>query len=277
MKTNRNRTLLDEAATRGDSIADFAGHRVRWTWLAAAVSACALMAPATASTVLFTTQDDFAQWTAGSPSDLSVTAVSSPDWDGLTTNGIGDIGAAGAAGLTGSLTVNTLSTGTFDSFGSPGESGNTAFLNALTSATTVELWYTPPAPVSGSYFNLPIYLNYSDHFTIIAPASVVDSGSGYNIATYNFATAAGQIAAQQSGNGIGYFELGVFVNSDYVNSTFSVDHITTDAAPEPSSAAMLIMGGIAVMMLSRQRNGGIPAVTVTPGPDGIGNSKSPRP
>lgn len=231
------------------SSANFAASRGRSKWLATTM-ACALSVPATASTVLFTTIDDFADWT-GDPAFLSVTPGTSPDLDGFLTNGIAHPTAPRMEGNGGSLTVDTLAAGNFDAFHSAGLSGNAAFLDAVSSASEIELWYTPPTtPTAGNYFVLPIYLNYNDHFTIINPEMVEDSGFGYLVATYNFTMAAGEIAAQRVGNGINYFEFGMFTNSNFENSTFSVDHIV--AVPEPATAVFTVLGLGALALLRRR-------------------------
>ncbi|HEX4055836.1 MAG TPA: PEP-CTERM sorting domain-containing protein [Tepidisphaeraceae bacterium] len=146
---------------------------------------------------LFTTADDWSQWSnnGDSTNSESAVAVSSPDADGVSTpNAVGspDAGAtpAAATGFTnadagpgnasangpGALSVS-LNSGTYDyvysqSFTVGGSDPNaTAFFTDLQNgqtayggAGTLKLTYTVPTPqAGGTYFNLGIVFNYGDY------------------------------------------------------------------------------------------------------------------
>ena len=214
--------------------------------------AATVMAPASASAqILFTTQDDFNGWSSGG--NPVITPVTTPDFDGVTINGLGNAsdgpGASDTAGsLGGSLTSQTY----YASFFSPNQSGNAAFVTALESASTITLDY------SGTLYSAPqMIINWSGGYDGVNVTSVTpESGPGgsYDLVTYNFAAEAASIQAYQASNPIYYLNLG-FITGGVSGATFNLDAITADpaAAPEPSTTAMLALGGLGLIMLLRRR------------------------
>lgn len=145
---------------------------------------------------LFTTADDWSQWSnnGDSTNSESAVAVSTPDADGVTTNGVGspDAGSTpnaatgfvnldagpgkASANGPGALSV-TMSSGTYDyvysqsyTVGGSDTNANAVF-NALEDgqtsyggAGTMKLTYTVPTPqAGGTYFDLGIVFNYGDY------------------------------------------------------------------------------------------------------------------
>lgn len=90
--------------------------------------AFALPLAANAQTSLFTTYDDFSQWSANGGSTVSADNTWSAD--ASTNNGLGNTTAPGAAGTSGSMLIQWASgVGGFnDIANAPSEGGNAAFL-----------------------------------------------------------------------------------------------------------------------------------------------------
>src|SRR5262245_48194840 len=77
------------------------------------------------STVLFTTQEDWAQWV--NSGSMTTTGVNTGSIDSSTTNGVGNTASPGGAGTNGSMQT-VWGSGSYNFFFGPGEQGNQAFL-----------------------------------------------------------------------------------------------------------------------------------------------------
>src|ERR1700690_3374788 len=139
--------------------------------------------PANAQTSLFTTFNDFSQWTG-----TGVTADNSFSTDLSTVNGLGNSTAAGASGTSGSLSISIASTG-FNTIaaGNPG-GGNAGFLsaidpgssgnNAVTASGNIYLTYSVPIITGGTYFQLGFNLQYAadGYYQTFFTSTVTDLG-----------------------------------------------------------------------------------------------------
>jgi autotransporter-associated beta strand protein len=126
---------------------------------------------------LFTTQQDFTGWSVAGPT-TTIGPSGVWDFDGSTTNGVGNNTAAGGVGTAGSLAINTGSNALgYSSLGnSPNLIGNTAAMQAIdpgysaatpnvlvTASNTMTITYTAPqwANPADVYFELGVNTNYS--------------------------------------------------------------------------------------------------------------------
>jgi hypothetical protein len=208
---------------------------------------------ARAGTVLFTTQEDWAQWVNGPPSSMTTTGVNTTSLDSSTTNGAGNNASPGGAGTNGSMQT-VWNSGSYNFFSGPGEQGNQSFMSAIdpgavagvstvaySGVLTVD--YTKPPAGTGNYFQLGLLLNYSDNFGQFF-GTEVDNGNGTFTATIPYTINA--VAT------LGYFQPGLIYNSNYnTNTPFTVDNIT--AVPEPASFSLIALGGLAALAASISR------------------------
>jgi hypothetical protein len=187
-------------------------------------------ATASAATVLFTTQEDFAEWTGNNPGAESAAG----DTDALAINGLGNPSAAGGAGTAGGLTISIA--GGFNQTYSPGEQGNAAFVALMrelsdTPGSTISLDYVGPTGVT-SYFQPLLHFNYDGFWGGIAPASTLDNGS--------FQTALYDISSLTIPATLTYFQVGLTSNNgaEEAGKTFTIDNMRV--VPEPASAMALV-------------------------------------
>ena len=226
----------------------------------------------TITTVLFSTQQDFAGWTgvsntAGTPpvtTTVSTVAVVSAPSEGGTTNGIGDPtpGSGGQLGTAGALQI-TLPNGV-DSYYqsatfSQDLSSNTAVINALDSGGTITLDFIHPTVGTGYYFSTPaLVLNYPNNFQALdGTASTTPDANGFYTDTMSLAGVPNIAAAEAASiakNGYGYLSLGIIYNANVpAGSVATISNIAVTTTPEPASLAMLGVGGAALLLVGRRR------------------------
>lgn len=213
---------------------------------------------------LFTTYDDFSQWSLSG----GTTITPDPTWsaDNNAVNGLGNLSNAGGAGTSGSLSIQYgPTTGNFNSIASaPGEGGNSIFLSAIdpgssgnnsaTWAGNIYLDYSLPDNEGGTYFQLGVLLQYSadGYYQQFFPAgSDTDLGfqdsNGEEVfqATIPYTITAGQF------NGFGF---SVMYSSNYQPLfPFHVDDIQVQAAPEPTTFALMGLGLAGAALVRRAR------------------------
>jgi hypothetical protein len=204
-------------------------------------------------TVLFTTQEDWAQWNSTPPTSMTTTGVNTISLDSSTINGVGNNASPGGAGTSGSMQT-VWGAGSYNFFYGPGEQSNQAFMSAIdpgavagvsaaaySGILTVD--YTKPPPGTGNYFALGLVLNYSSNFGQFF-GTETDNGNGTFTATIPYTINA--VAA------LGYFQPGLIYNSNYdTNTPFTVDNIT--AVPEPASLALGVLGATAMIWCGRRK------------------------
>lgn len=210
---------------------------------------------------LFTTVNDFNQWSVGGGTGGGSTLY---DSDGSATNGLGNTTAAGGAGTAGSLSVtlsNPSNTYQFPAF-SAGEQGNQAFLSTLDPGAvagtslaaysgTLDMTYTTPTNNGGSYYEIGVVLNYDGNFGQFFQSSAVNEtidGQPTTVATIPYTISATSLS---------YFQLGIIFNSNYAPTTpFYVDNISVPSVPEPASIGML-GAGMTLLTLRRRRKASV--------------------
>jgi hypothetical protein len=200
--------------------------------------------------VLFTTQEDWAQWNQSG--NITTTGVNTISLDSSTTNGVGNNASPAGAGTNGSMQT-VWGSGTYDFFSGPGEQGNQAFLSALdpgaiagssTAAYSgiLTVSYTKPPAGTGNYFQLGLLLNYDGNFGQFS-GSETDNGDGTFTATIPYTI---------NPVSMSYFQLGLIYNSNYnTNTPFTVDNIT--AVPEPASLTLGVLGAVAIIWRGRRK------------------------
>lgn len=219
--------------------------------LGACAGALFFATAASNASVLFTTQNDWAQWTGSA--QFTETPVATPDSDGSNLNGLGN--SAGGTGTAGSLQLTWIS-GSFDYVYGPGEQTNQLFLTAVdpgavasTSLTsysgTMTFDITPPsgAPGSGGYYDIGIVLNYTSNFgQFFGTLSATANPNGFYTYTVPYTI--------NAVSGLSYFQLGIIYNSNYTGS-FNLDNFTVVPVPEPASICGL--GVLSSLLLLRRR------------------------
>jgi hypothetical protein len=220
--------------------------------IVAAIVTMAAPTTASAAAVLFTTQEDFAEWnTTGTP-NMALTGVAAGSTDSSTTNGLGNTLAAGGAGTSGSLSAQ-WNAGSFNYMFGPGEQANAAFLaelgttaDATAGPTTgiISFDHTQPPPGTGNYFQLGMVLNYNDNFGQFF-GTTADNGNGTFTTTVPYT-----INAHPA---LTYFQLGLIYNSNHdTNTPFTIDNIQT--VPEPAALALSsLLPGLALARRRRRR------------------------
>jgi len=223
--------------------------------------------PANAQTSLFTTYDDWSQWTANA--GTTVTPDNTFSTDTSTVNGLGNTTAPGAAGTSGSLLItwNPSLTGSYnDVANAASEYANTAFISALDPGFTpsggtvvgsgvITLDYSVPQTANGTYFQLGILLQYpgNSYYGTFFTSSTTDLGFQNN---YGQEVYRGTIDYTINAGPSGGFGFGLMYNSDYAPALpFTVDNITlVSAVPEPGTIALVGLG-LAGLTLIRRRQG----------------------
>ena len=206
----------------------------------------AVTPPAVSAAVLFTTQEDFADWNGNNPGAESAAG----DTDSLAVNGLGNPSAAGSAGTPGALTIS-IAAG-FNQTYSPGEQGNAPFIALMrelsdTPGATISLDYVAPSGVT-SYWQPLLHFNYDGFWGGIAPASTINNGA-YQTALYDISSLT--IPATLS-----YFQIGLTSNNGAaeVGKTFTIDNMRV--VPEPAAAlALSSLAGLAFSRRGQHRHG----------------------
>lgn len=230
--------------------------------------AFALQPAANAQTSLFTTFDDWSQWSAAN--STTVTADNAFSTDAGTVNGLGNTSAPGAAGTSGSLSITWASlTGNYNELATaPYEGGSQAFLSAVDPGSSVSgntavaatgniyLDYSVPDNEGGSYFQLGVLMQYAanGYYGAFFWSSTTDLGftdsNGEEVfrATIPYTFSAGQF------NGFGF---GIMYNSNYSPALpFHVDNISVSAVqdtPEPGTLALIGLGLAGLTMVRRRQ------------------------
>ena len=195
----------------------------------ALIGVAALLAHSASAQVLFTTTNDWGQWS--SSSGLTGKVTTAMDSDGSPTNGLGNTTAPGATGTPGALAVQWSAPAGNFAYGpsSPGEQGNASFLAALQQSGMVLTFdYTTPTNNGGSYFGPGIVVNCQGRFDQIYPSSTTALSGGWSRASIPWTSEASALAAQKvtNGGGFGYFQIEFIWNSNYSpTSPFYVDNI----------------------------------------------------
>jgi hypothetical protein len=199
-------------------------HKIRMALGVAGILSPVLLAgSARADQSLFTTLDDWSQWSAPA-GPLTLTPGAASDIDLTPTNGLGNTSAPQQPGTAGGLGVAIAGTPVYASFLSPGEQANAPFLAALSSAPTVQVDFTLPSG-GGTYFDPQLLLNYTGNYLPIDPTSVTNPGA-YWTATYTLPT---NLPAAPSA-GLSYFQVGFIANTDETGS-FTIDNLIAQAPP----------------------------------------------
>jgi hypothetical protein len=243
------------------------------------IGAMALRAPAQA---IYTTQSDFTGWTNyDSPTVQSIGPSGAYDFDGSTTNGLGNY-SAGGAGLAGSLQVN-VGTGTTLGYADLGEDSYnelylSGFLNAIDPGAsagsttpyngTIYMVYTVPGLVGpNAYFGLGLGLTYpGDGYNQYSNGGPYFGGSAYDGLIDGLPTYTETIPYSILAGGGGGFNIHLIMSAgvygsgvngvDNVTTTpyFYVDDISTTlpvAVPEP--ATLGVMGAGVTLLTLRRR------------------------
>jgi hypothetical protein len=174
------------------------------------------VARADLTTTVFTTQEDFTNW---SGSNFILQPVPSPDFDGSGTNGLGNNSAPAGTGTPGSLGIEWVSGG-YTSATSPDESVNTTLITALGTGGLVKYSFTTPddEASSGGYYAMGILFNYNNNYGqyfwydggIPAQYTSFSTANGWSTAYARYTFDPTQLTP-----GSAYFQIGFIYNSNY--------------------------------------------------------------
>jgi hypothetical protein len=232
---------------------------------------------------IFTTVSDFTGWTASAPA-TAVTASTAWDYDGSTTNGLGNnpgnSGSSinvGGTSTGGSLQITASTNLGFSELAfSPGEAYNNSFMQAFDPGSTtafsaassfgpgstvaysgtIYLVYTIPTISSGSFDQIGINLDYpADGFYQALFGSDVSDGTVNGLTTF---TATIPYTVTAGAGNLSNLQLAIQSNSNEVpTSPFFVDDISFSPpvqASMPEPATLGVLGtGLSMLMLRRRR------------------------
>ena len=240
--------------------------------LGVAVTAAALTAASAQTTTnpIYITTNDFGQFNGGGTNAVVSSSFFSVN---NTTNGVGNSSSAGGTGTAGSfqfISQNGYGTVSGGSFTGPTAAAFTALSPGSLRPYSPESGFGPGTMVAGSgtmtfdvdtanligysYYTFGFNLNYDNNYSTFFPSSSSNfTGADGNTWTHYvipYTTAAhslnyfGWALAENSGGGPGGET--VYVDNFQIASTVAV--------PEPSTIALLVMGGLgAVIMIRRRR------------------------
>lgn len=206
---------------------------------------------------LFTTTNDFSLFQNGSP-------VLSSDYysDSGNVNGLGNAASVGGAGGIGSLEL-TLPGGWGTVSDGPGVAGNQAFLSAIDPGSGPGTLVNYSGTLSfdvytanlTSWAQFGVLFNYDNNWTPFF-SSTTTSITGADGRTWTHAVVPYTIAATS----LSYFGFSIMENSDggsggvggVIGENIYVDNFQVTVAPEPGTAALLALGGMALLFLRRR-------------------------
>jgi hypothetical protein len=250
---------------------------------AGAVAMAGAMAVHASAQAIYTTQSDFTGWTNyDSPQVQSIGPSSAYDFDGSTTDGLGNY-SAGSSDLAGSLQVN-VGVGTTLGFADLGEDNYnelylSGFLNAvdpgaspgttIAASGTIYMVFTTPGFVGpDAYFHLGLGLTYpGDGYNEYSNGGPFFGTETYDGLIDGQPTYTSAIPYSIVAGGGGAFNIHLVMNAgafapgvngvDNVTTTpyFYVDDISTTvpvAVPEPATLGVL-GAGISLLTLRRRR------------------------
>jgi hypothetical protein len=218
-------------------------------------------------TSLFTTYDDFTNFTAGW--GAAPVADSAFSTDNNTVNGVGNPTAPGGVGVNGSLDIPAVSYGTNNSVWTdiataPSLSGFNAINaidpgyqndnNAVLAAGNFYIDYSLPDNEGGSYFSMGVLLQYAGngYWGTYFQSSSTDLGftDSNGLEVYR-----ATIPYTISGGNIYGYGFGVMLSSDYKSVLgFTIDNISVSATPEPGTIALIGMGLTGLMFIRRRQS-----------------------
>lgn len=202
--------------------------------LSAVVATVMFSATPVLSQTLFTTVDDFTDWSASVTQDTV-------DLDGSATNGLAE---GGGAGTPGSLAI--LPSSNFAYHFSDGQQGNVPLIQSLRLAGDIVFDHDFPTPLqAGSYFQLGAVFNYDGHFDQYF-GSTVDNLDGTYTTTVPYEFSPGDLAS--------YLQIGIIYNAELSGVAVTVDNIRIEnAVPEPAAVATTLLGLAGLGLIWRRR------------------------
>jgi hypothetical protein len=218
----------------------------KFALLSSGIMSFALLSAHAQTITLFTTTNDFSQWSGNGGSTVS--ADSSWSVDTSTINGVGNTTAPGGSGTSGSMLITWASSvGSFNEI-AVAPSGSLAFVQALDPGAsqlangefvtvaysgTIYMDYSVPDNEGGSYFQLGVMLQYpgNGYYGPVLSSSSTDLGFKDNNGQEVYQATIPYTIVAGTGYGFGF---GVFYNSNYspLNS-FHIDDISVVAPVAP--------------------------------------------
>ena len=210
-----------------------------------------LVQSASAQVSLFTTTNDFAQFSPGSVSSLYFS-------DSSTVNGLGNTVNPGGAGAVGSLQL-TLPGGWGGVSDAPGQAGNQGFLSALDPGSSAGTLVAYSGTLSYDVYrgNLTdwnqfgVIFNYNGNWSSFFSSTATDfTGADGN--TWTHIDIPYTINAV---SGLSYFQLSVAENTggNVAGETIYVDNFQVpQVVPEPGTLALLGLGGMSALVFRRR-------------------------